>query len=232
LLYRFDSGLAPYVSYSTAFTPTNFVDAQGDLLNPMEGRQIEAGVKYQAPGQRSSYGIAVFNIRQKNVATKEQPTDPYRSVGEIESEGVELEVNTWLTQRLNLLASYTYNDIRYSKSDDGNQGNRAVYAPKHLASVWASYRHAGALQGLDTALGWRYASGIVSDRANTYVLPSYGVLDLALGYDFEALGVRGLSTRLNVQNLLDKKYVAACNSLEFCYYGAERTVTLSVSYKF
>ena len=77
LLYRFDSGLAPYVSYSTAFTPTNFVDAQGDLLDPMEGRQIEAGVKYQAPGQRSSYGIAVFNIRQKNVATKEQPTDPY-----------------------------------------------------------------------------------------------------------------------------------------------------------
>ncbi|SAI11124.1 TonB-dependent siderophore receptor [Bordetella ansorpii] len=232
LLYRFDSGFAPYVSYSTAFTPTNFVDVQGNLLEPMEGRQVEAGVKYQAPGTRSTYGIAVFNIKQKNVATKEQPTDPYRAVGEIESEGVELEANTWLTKQFNVLASYTYNDVRYSKSDDGNQGNRAVYAPKHLASVWANYHHTGALQGLNTALGVRYANGIVSDRANTHVLPSYTLLDLAVGYDFKALGVQGLSARLNVQNLLDKKYVAACNSLEFCYYGAERTVTLSMNYKF
>lgn len=232
LLYLFDSGFAPYASYSTAFTPTNFLDADGNLLQPMEGEQVEAGVKYQRPGTRSSYSAAVYHITQKNVATKNQPTDPYRAVGEIESKGFELEAHAWLTDRLSLLASYSYNDIRYSRSDDGNQGNRAVYAPKHMASAWVSYRHMGRLRGLTTALGVRYADGIQSDRANTHTLPSYTLVDLAVGYDLGEVGIPGLSTRLNVQNVMDKKYVAACNSLEFCYYGAERNVMLNVNYKF
>lgn len=232
LLYLFDAGASPYVSYSTAFTPTNFVDADGDLLEPMEGAQWEAGLKYQPTGRSDTYSIAVYDIRQRNVATKEQPTDPYRAIGEIESRGVELDAGAELADGLRLQANYSYNDIRYTRSDDGNEGNRAVYAPRHMANLWADYRHGGGLSGLSTALGVRHAAGIQSDRANTHTLPSYTVLDLALGYDFEAAGLPGLSARLNVLNLLDKNYVAACNSLEFCYYGAERSVSLSLNYRF
>src|SRR5690606_38669404 len=77
LLYLFDNGVAPYISYSTAFTPTNFIDASGNLLKPMEGVQWETGLKYQPVGTRDLYTLSLFNIEQKNVATKEQPTDPY-----------------------------------------------------------------------------------------------------------------------------------------------------------
>lgn len=232
LLYLFENGFAPYVSYSTAFTPTNFVDAQGKLLKPMEGAQWEAGLKYQPVGSRDMYSIALFDIEQKNVATKEQPTDPYRAVGKIRSRGVELEASSWVTDQFRLQANYSYNDIRYAKSDDGNEGNRAVYAPKHMANLWADYHHGGSLRGLSTAAGVRYIAGIQSDRANTHTLPTYTLFDLAVGYDFEAVGAKGLSARLNVLNVFDKKYVAACNSLEFCYYGAGRSVTLNMSYKF
>lgn len=232
LMYAFENGFSPYVSYSTAFTPTNFTDARGDLLKPMEGAQWEAGLKYQPAGSRDLYTIALYDIRQKNVATKEQPTDPYRAVGEIHSRGVELEAQVALAERLNLQASYSYNDIRYTKSDDGNEGNRAVYAPKHMASLWASYQHGGSLRGLSTAAGVRYVAGVQSDRANTHTLPSYTLFDLALGYDFKTLGADGLSARLNVLNVFDKKYVAACNSLEFCYFGAGRSVTLNMNYQF
>src|SRR5690606_23171951 len=140
--------------------------------------------------------------------------------------------NTWLTQQLRLQANYSYNDIRYTKSDDGNEGNRAVYAPKHMANLWADYHYGGKLAGLNTAVGVRYINGIQSDRANTHTLPSYTLFDLAVGYDFANMGAKGLSARLNVMNIFDKKYVAACNSLEFCYYGAERNINLNVSYKF
>ncbi|MGB6240932.1 MAG: TonB-dependent siderophore receptor [Castellaniella sp.] len=232
LMYVFEQGFAPYVSYSTAFTPTNFVDAQGKLLKPMEGEQWEAGLKFQAPGSRDLYTISLFQIDQTNVATKEQPTDPYRAVGKIRSRGVELEANTWLTDQLSVQANYSFNDIRYARSDDGNEGNQAVYAPRHMANLWADYRYDGSLRGLNTALGVRHIAGVQSDRANTHTLPSYTLLDVAIGYDFSALGAKGLSARLNVLNLLDKKYVAACNSLEFCYYGAERSINLTASYRF
>lgn len=232
LMYLSDSGLAPYISYSTAFTPTNFVDSQGDLLKPMQGKQWEVGLKYQPEGSSSLFSLSVFDIKQKDVATKEQPTDPYRAIGKIGSKGVEVEANLLLTDQLRLLGTYSYNTIRYIKSDDGNEGNRAVYAPRQMASLWLDYHHTGRLQGLSTSIGLRHVKGIKADRANTHTLPSYSLVDLAVSYDFSALGAKGLNARLNVQNVFDKRYVAACNSLEFCYYGSGRNMSLTVGYKF
>nr|WP_113868434.1 TonB-dependent siderophore receptor [Brenneria salicis]NMN90375.1 iron complex outermembrane receptor protein [Brenneria salicis ATCC 15712 = DSM 30166]RBP59627.1 iron complex outermembrane receptor protein [Brenneria salicis ATCC 15712 = DSM 30166]RLM29787.1 ferrioxamine B receptor [Brenneria salicis ATCC 15712 = DSM 30166] len=234
LLYLFDNGFAPYVSYSTAFTPTSFVGEDGNVLEPMKGKQWEAGLKYQPEGSQSQYSLSVFRINQKNVATKNQPSDPYRSVGEIESEGVELEAVSQITDNLRLQAAYTYTDIRYKKSNDvSEQGKRAVYAPRNQASAWASYDvKSGPLDGLTLGGGVRYVNGITSDRANTHTLPSYTLVDMAVGYDLSKIGLRGLSAQLNVNNLTDKRYIAACNSLEFCYFGAERSIVGSVSYSF
>lgn len=233
LLYLFDNGVAPYISYSTAFTPTSFVDAEGDLLAPMEGKQIETGLKYQPAGTQDRYSVALFQINQENVATKEQPTAPYRAVGEIQSEGLELEAYTHLTDNLRLQASYSYTDITYKRSDDGNEGNRAIYAPRHQASLWGNYAFdKGALAGFDAGLGIRYYTDIQADRANTYEVPDYTLVDATLGYDLGRLGLDGMSARLNVTNLTDEEYVASCNSLEFCYFGAERGILGSVSYAF
>ncbi|MFG6175978.1 TonB-dependent siderophore receptor [Halomonas sp. THAF12] len=233
LLYLFDNGLAPYVSYSTAFTPTSFVDASGDLLEPMEGHQLETGVKFQPEGSRDRYSVALFHIDQENVATKEQPTDPYRAIGEIESQGVELEAHTQLTDEWSLQAGYSFTDITYAKSDDGNEGNRAIYAPRHIASVWGAYAaQDGALAGLGAGLGVRYHADIQADRANTEQVPDYTLVDAALSYDLGQVGMEGITARLNVNNLLDKEYVASCNSLQYCYFGAERSVKATVSYDF
>ncbi|WP_328716429.1 TonB-dependent siderophore receptor [Halomonas elongata] len=233
LLYAFDNGVSPYISYSTAFTPTSFVDENGDLLKPMEGQQLETGVKYQPNGTQDRYSLALFHIDQENVATKEQPTDPYEAIGEIESQGVELEAHTQLTDNLRLQASYSFTDITYAKSDDGNEGNRAIYAPRHQASVWGHYRfHGGTLAGLGAGLGVRYHADIQADRANTETVPDYTLVDAALSYDFANVGLKGVTGRINVNNLLDKEYVASCNSLQYCYFGAERSVKATVSYAF
>lgn len=233
LLYLFDNGFAPYVSYSTAFTPTSFADENGNLLDPMKGKQWEAGLKYEPEGLNSQFSASVFRINQTNIATKEEPTDPYRSIGEIESEGVELEAISQLTDSFRLQAAYTYTDIRYKKSSPEEQGKRAVYAPRNQASAWLSYDvKSGPLDGLTLGSGVRYVNGITSDRQNTHTLPSYTLVDLAIGYDLTNIGIKGLSTQLNVNNLTDKRYVAACNSLSYCYFGAERSIVGSVSWKF
>jgi iron complex outermembrane receptor protein len=233
LMYLFDSGFAPYVSYSTAFTPTSFTDEYGKILQPMKGKQWEAGLKFQPEGSQTMYSASVYRINQKNIATKVEPTDPYRSIGEIESEGVELEAVGQLTDNLRLQAAYTYNDIRYKKSSAEEQGKRAVYAPRNQASAWLSYDvKTGLFNGLTVGSGVRYVNGITSDRQNTHTLPSYTLVDLAVGYDLSQVGLKGMSAQLNVNNLTDKRYVAACNSLSYCYFGAERSIVGSVSWAF
>ncbi|WP_052383966.1 TonB-dependent siderophore receptor [Litchfieldella xinjiangensis] len=229
LLYLFDSGMAPYISYSTAFTPTSFVDANGDLLQPMEGKQVEAGLKFQPPGSEDRYSVSLFRINQENVGTKEQPTDDYRAVGEIQSQGVEFEARSQVTEQLSVQAGYSYTDATYERSDDGNQGNHAIYSPRHQASLWGHYTFDA---GLDAGLGVRYHADIHADRANTETVPDYTLVDATLGYDLARVGLAGMSARINVTNLLDKEYVASCNSLEFCYFGAERSVIASLDYRF
>ncbi|MDF0751475.1 TonB-dependent siderophore receptor [Marinobacter sp. 71-i] len=234
LLYLFDNGIAPYVSYSTSFSPSAYTDQNGDLLEPSEGKQIETGLRYQPVGTRDLYTLSLFRINQENLATKLPQENFYRGIGEIESQGVELEAKAQLTENLNVQAGYAYTDVTFEKSEAYREGKSASQVPEHQLTLWTGYRFSrGALDGANAGLGVRHIADIYADDANTKKVPDYTLVDLALGYDLGKLGLEGVSTRLNVNNLLDKEYVASCyNSLEFCYFGAERNVTASVSYRF
>ena len=234
LLYLFNNGIAPYVSYSTSFSPSAYTDENGDLLDPSEGKQIETGLRYQPVGTTDLYTLSLFRIHQENLATKQPQESFYRSIGEIESQGVELEAKAQLTENLNVQAGYAFTDVTFEKSEAYREGNAASQVPEHQLTLWAGYRFSqGVLNGANAGLGVRHNADIYADDANTKKVPDYTLVDLALGYDFSKLGLEGVSTRLNVNNLLDKEYVASCyNSLEFCYFGAERNVTASVSYRF
>ena len=74
LMYHFASGFTPYISYSQAFAaqPGNLV--ADDPLNPvnlrpadpLEGEQVEIGVKYQPPGLPFVVNVAAFDLKEKN----------------------------------------------------------------------------------------------------------------------------------------------------------------------
>lgn len=233
LLHLFDNGVAPYLSYSESFNPNSNVDENGDLIRPNEGEQIEAGLKYQPPGTRNRYSLAVFRIDQDNVANYIQQIQAYRATGSVRSEGVELEMDTALTENLSVLASYTYTDVTVEESAAGNEGETPVATPRHLAALWASYRFLdGVVAGLDLAGGVRYVGDSWANDSNTLEVPDYTLVDLSIGYDLGQVGLAGVSTRLNANNLLDKEYVAACISEFRCYYGAERSVQATVTYDF
>ncbi|UWN51111.1 hypothetical protein ASALC70_03336 [Alcanivorax sp. ALC70] len=51
--------------------------------------------------------------------------------------------------------------------------------------------------------------------------------DLSLAYPFAA----GWKAELNVSNLFDKEFFTGCNNAGRCYFGAERTLQGSVSYR-
>lgn len=247
VLYAFDNGLSPYASYSESFNPNatgayNYDSGTGaydiTLLDPTEGEQVEVGLKYQPLGTDDLYTISLFDLKQSNLSSKDSNESFFRSVGEITSRGVELEARFAPADNVNVLASYTYMDVEYSKDYVGtagvnNRGNTPNAVARNMASLWGDYTlDTGSLAGLQIGGGARYFGKSWADAENTLRIPAYTLYDAMLGYDLSRVGMEGLGVRLNLNNLTDEKYVAACNSLNQCYYGEARNVMATLTYDF
>nr|WP_288466816.1 TonB-dependent siderophore receptor [uncultured Pseudomonas sp.] len=244
VLYAFDNGLSPYVSYSTSFNPTSNYSSGAQILDPTTGEQWEAGLKFQPPGTDDLYTLSFFNLEMENLYAKENSlvTDSfYKGVGGIRSRGVELEARFKPVDNLQLIASYTYADVSYSKSyfvNDGAavvdaKGNTPPQTPERMASLWADYRFSdGALAGLTVGAGARYVGHSEGSELNDFNVPSYTLFDASVGYDLSQVGLKGTSLQLTASNLTDEYYVASCYSAVACYLGEERTVTATVTQRF
>ncbi|WP_207462298.1 TonB-dependent siderophore receptor [Azospirillum sp. SYSU D00513] len=233
LLYLFDSGLAPYASWSQSFSPNLYTGADGNPLEPTTGVQYEAGVKYQPPRSESLVSAALFHIEQDNVAVADPNTFVYRPVGTIRSRGLELEGRLQVTETFALLAGYSYTDVVYKTSPNGKEGNRPPQIPKHMASLWGSYGFTeGALENLTLGAGLRVTGRSWADSLNTRQVPAHAVIDASLRYGLGALGLEGTELRVNANNLLNKSYIASCLELANCYFGEGRSVTATLSHRF
>mgnify|MGYP003482462665 FL=1 len=235
LTYVTEFGLAPYISYSESFLPTLGTAAPergGDAFKPTEGEQYEVGVKYQ-PLEKTLITASVYQVKQKNVLTGDTEYPQYQAQnGEVRSRGVELEIKSSI-DNLDVLAAASYIDSFYTKSTYGDQGNRNEAQAPVSAALWVDYHFTQAtLDGLTFGAGARYTGRKPGDSANSFDVPSYVVYDTTISYDMGKLdaSLRGLQTRLNVQNIFDREYVSDCNYSFGCYYGQERVASVEMSY--
>ncbi|MBI1205764.1 MAG: TonB-dependent siderophore receptor [Azospirillum sp.] len=236
LVYLFDFGLAPYASYATSFQPQSGTDAAGSSFKPTEGKQYEAGVKFQPPGTNSSVTVAAFHLTQANVLTTDTQNVGFRvATGEVTAKGVEIEGRASLTRNIDLIGAYSYTDITNTRDNTAAiVGKRPAGAPNHLASLWGNYRvNEGAAAGLGLGAGVRYIGPSAGDNTNSVTVPGYTLVDAAISYDLDhvAPALDGVRVQVNATNLFDKDYVAACSSATTCFYGGGRTVLTSLRYR-
>ncbi|RBJ75403.1 TonB-dependent siderophore receptor, partial [Pseudomonas sp. MWU12-2534b] len=59
-VYLFDSGFAPYLSYSTSFEPALGTRFDGQPFTPTKAKQFEVGLRYQSPDRLRNASIAAF----------------------------------------------------------------------------------------------------------------------------------------------------------------------------
>ncbi|NRF48518.1 TonB-dependent siderophore receptor [Pseudomonas stutzeri] len=233
LMYQFDNGVSPYLSYSTAYNPTQQVSSTSGPLDPTTSEQYEAGVKYEPKGWNTTVSASIYDLRKKDDSLYDSVVGDYRNIGRSRAKGVELEVSSDLTDNFNLTSAYTYTDSRITKDAPGSllEDRQITGVPRNQASIWATYRFLdGGLKGLRIGGGVRHF-----DSTFAYTSPAlYGKLDTgdvtlvdaALGYSIN----EQWSAELNARNVLGKEYVAGCNNAGRCYWGEERTLLATLTY--
>ncbi|TCN75606.1 iron complex outermembrane receptor protein [Vibrio crassostreae] len=238
-LYELDNGISPFVSYATSFEPAAGTDINGNSLKPQLGEQVELGIKYLSPDMSQQVTASYFHITKKDSIAAD-PSDPtYRSkiqLGEVRSQGLELEGRWFVTEDWDVNVSYTYVDMEVTEDANPDlEGTTPIYVPTHAANLWSNYYvYGGALAGTRWSAGARYMGEMEMDATNTQgKVPSYTVVDLSLGYDLGEASdtLSGATANLMVNNLFNEEYYT-CYDQSNCWFGAEQSVELSVNYEF
>lgn len=214
--------LSLYGSYATIFNPQTAIDENGRILDPIEGDNLEAGIKGEWFGGRLNASAAIFRVNQRNTA---------ESIGfvagrtisrgvDARSEGIELDVGGRLAEGLQVTGGYTLMRV----SDE--QGDPALrYNPRNTARLNVSYSPP-VLPALKLGASGQYQSRIFSpDGALTQ--KGYALVDLLAGYTLN----ERVSASVNLRNVTNTKYLT---SLNFAggYYGAPRTILGTVTVRY
>lgn len=238
ILYKTPFGLNPYFSYAESFEPVVGVDnITGEALEPSEGRQFEAGLKYQPPGTRTYITASYFDIEQSNILDGSAlPTEPSQQEGVSNIKGFELEGQTIIGD-FSLDASFSYIET------EDPDGFRFEAVPETQASAWGVWAPSNyGLDGLRIGAGVRYTGGNQSrgiavpspfNPVQIDVAPfvvetdSYTLVDALISYDFDFVTVS-----VNARNLFDDEFYASCLARGDCFVGERRTVVGRVAFRF
>ncbi|HET8848480.1 MAG TPA: TonB-dependent siderophore receptor [Marinobacter sp.] len=226
LMYQFDNGVTPFISYAQSFEPLTQLDAFNNPYDPLEGEQVEVGVKYKPTGSNSLYTATVYDLTEQNRLAPD-PINPQNQIqnGETSARGLELEAKVEVNPQWDLIANYAYTDTEVEEG--ANEGARLATIPEHTASVWSQHDLSNlVIPGLSAGAGVRYL-GETWDGADNVRTPSETLIDAMIAY-----GRGNWEVALNVTNLTDETYFSSCLARGDCFIGTKRTVIGSLSYQF
>ena len=195
------------------------------VLDPIEGRNLEAGLKTAWLDDRLSLNAAVFRATQNNTAEAAGSFSDfqtyYRGVNAT-STGYELELVGRLAEGWDINAGYTQFRL---KGEDGQDAR--TYVPRRTLHVSTGYR-LPTLPALKVGAALRYQSDIRTTDGDAVIRQdAYALVDLMLRYTID----QHWSLALNANNVTNKKYI---NSLYWTqgYYGAPRNVSATLSWTY
>lgn len=217
LMYLARNGWSPYLSYSESFTPVPGTNLRGVRFEPLRGKQVEAGARFEPAHGGYSTSAAVFRLREENQLIND-PALPGNQLqaGRTETSGFEWEWVGRIAPRLEMSAHYTYLDLDPT----------LIAQPRHQAALWARQRlRIGGIKGFSLSLGLRHFSAFRDGAAPT--TPGVTLVDAALGWEDEHWRLA-----LNAINLADRRYVSSCLARGDCFYGQRRTLLVTATRRF
>jgi outer membrane receptor for ferric coprogen and ferric-rhodotorulic acid len=220
--YDVTDDVTVYSSYSEIFQPQRAQTASGEQLDPIVGRQVEAGGKASFFDGDLTGNAAVYRLEDENRAI-DDPANPGASIqaGDAVTKGFETFVAGRPYPGVDLTAGYSFVDTDLE----------ADPSPEHTFTASGKYTfQSGALADLYLGAGVRAVSGseVVRDNA-TIEADGYAVVNVFAGYR----PVDGLEIQLFVNNLFNNDYVQRVNTTaRGTFYGEPLSAMLRVSAKF
>ncbi len=236
LVYDVNKTYTLYTSVSQVFQPQSYVDASGKILEPLKGRQYEAGIKADFFGGALHGTASVFHIKEENRAQSD-PRFPnqaiYLSQGKAQSRGFELDLSGELLPGWDLFAGYTFTRAKNLDSSENAASAFSAIAPMHQFKAWTNYRLP---ETIDDRLS--VGAGINAQTSMYNEFPSlggarltqggYATVDARIAYDV----TEKVTTALNVKNLFDRTYYQRVGTPQSGnIYGDPRTVLFTVRAK-
>ncbi|MFI1771927.1 TonB-dependent siderophore receptor [Thalassobellus citreus] len=231
-----------FASYSNSFDTNTGLDVDGNALDPSLIDQFELGVKNELFNNKlflnvTGYIIKNSNLAQTSFANGNTDNNIKELAGSTESKGVEIDFTAYPAKGLRILAGYSFNEMKYTKSNIYVEGSLLRYNPKHTANLSANYNfETGALSGLNIGLintyfGKRFAGRsfrltVPGDNRLLIPLSDYFQFDATLSYTIKSFDIR--AKLANIGNALNYN-VHDDNSINPI---APRNYSVSVSYKF
>lgn len=251
LIYNTKFGLSPYFSYATSFIPQNgSTNYLGQPFSPLTGKQLEAGLKYKVPQKDILITASAFRIDEDHYLISDLVHTGFSSdAGRVRSQGFEVSANANITQNLRMIASYTYTDMRFAKTNAtaqptnpltgsaygsaiSEEGKVVPQVPRNMFSIFADYTVPSTFaKGLGINWGMRYTGYSYATNVESFKVPSYILFDIGAHYDFGQMfpSLTGLRAQLSVSNLTNKYNVTSCSG-NLCYTGQGRRLYGNLTY--
>ncbi|MEA5458100.1 TonB-dependent receptor [Arcicella sp. LKC2W] len=215
LVYQPTKKMSVFSSYSNSFTLNTGVDVSGNALPPSFINQYEVGMKNELlngllSANITAYQIVNSNLAQTSLANGNTNTNIRELAGEVTSKGIEVDLKSKPFLGFSLMAGYSYNETRYTKSNIYIINSLLRYNPNHTANASVYYTFSGTkLKGLNLGLTAMYFGERVAGRSTRLTVANdvyklipvnaYTQIDLSAGYNFSKFSVRG-----KVSNLLNE----------------------------
>jgi len=229
LVYQPTKDMSVFASYSNSFTPNTGTTVDLQPIKPSIIDQYEAGIKNDFWKGLLSTNITVYQITNSNLAqtaefradgtTPNTDTSIKTLSGETKSKGVEIDITARPIEGLNIIAGYSYNDMRYSKTTGANgsfiEGDRLVRTPANTANLSFFYTlQSGVLKGISFGAIGNYIGDRLGGWNNTYdstkpngindrdiPLEGYTTIDASVGYNWKKFSI--LCKLSNITNELN-----------------------------
>ena len=245
LLYQPVPWLGAYVNYVNGFNAFNKgMPLNGSSFAPEKSREMEFGLKGEWLDGKLRSTLAFFELTKANV--KSQLPAPnsnfFATTGAQRSQGIEFDIQGQLTEYWNIIGTYTYIDAMVISGNDspwsgvGKAGNRLENIPRNAASLWSTYGFSTfGVQGFSAGAGVYLVGDRSGNVDNSFNVPGYARVDSMLKYRHK-IGPSNVTLQFNIENLLDKEYIAASNGygsgIHQTMPGAPRTFLGSVKVEF
>ncbi|MCY3630558.1 MAG: TonB-dependent receptor [Bacteroidota bacterium] len=219
LTYELVGGTTLYGSYAESFSSVAPNPGRGlDDPEPLEGDQIEFGVRQSLLDDRFGVTVSYFDLNRKNVLQFEiidsngSVSDPgnYRAnqSGEHSSRGIEVDINGELMDNWQVYAAFSYfkteveNEIVQSgdSAPVDYSGLELPNNPNTKLSLWSRYTFTSGIPGLSIGAGIFQQGDMYGDRLNTdvNVIDAFSRVDAMLAYEN-----KNVKLQVNILNLND-----------------------------